>query len=273
MRGEPARLGGAAREGVGRSWWPRPRTRSSGRAATRSCSAATRTCGRRARRRRSPSCASGSAWRPDRSARDRPHLRARARGGRSRRGSSRRSSASCRWRAGSASAVRPRTGHRPLRGGIVPRQGVRLRPQRRYQRGSREWRSVEAAEVREGEVGGSGRRSSSSKSSGSRSSGSAQQVVRRSKSSGAASRPAAAAPRSARSLELALVVGQAQRGRQEGRAGTRAPAEGAQGREDHRAHRVARRAQRRRRGQDRRRVPRGAPQEPDRPAGDGDAHA
>ena len=66
---------------------------------------------------------------------------------------------------------------------------------------------------------------------------------------------------------------QAPRGRQEGRAGTRPPAEGAQGREDDLAERRARRAQRGRRGEDRRRVPRGASQEPDRPDGDGHAHA
>ena len=65
---------------------------------------------------------------------------------------------------------------------------------------------------------------------------------------------------------------QAQGRSEEGRPGSRAPADGAQGREDHGAHRVAPGQEGRRRGQDRRRVPRGAAQEPDRPDGDGAPH-
>ena len=168
MRGEPARVGGTTREGRRPRWWPPPRARSSGRAATRSCSAATQPA---------PGAHAGAVRGAARAVRPRRPDRPGAR-------STTCSRAGSRWSSGrggcapeereltadgraSAPAVRPRARRRALRG--IVRHGVEALTTR-VKRGNETWRSVEAAEVRrQAKSGGSARKSSSGESSRSKS--------------------------------------------------------------------------------------------------------
>ena len=199
--------------------------------------------------------------RPHRAARDRPPARARARGRRERprrlpAGGARAA------RAGRPAhpALRPRARRRARSGEIVLVRGMSQSTFAGLGGEQMAERRSSAKFERRSEVD-RGRRTSSA-AQGEQSRG--QRLAR--------SRPSATRPaREARPRRATSAA--AQRRGQEGRQGARAPAEGAKARPRRRTRATKPARQRRRRGQDGRRVPRGAAQEPDPPAGDGDAHA
>ena len=272
VRGEPARLGAdcpsrraraGRRRGAGAVEWS---------GATRSCSAATSTCARRATRSRSRSCASASASasRPARTAID--HLLARGLEvvERPRRLRARGARADRRGRA-SDPALRPRARRRRVRCDSPPPSYARrerhgAEPKQRERAGGASKRGARrAGEVHAVDVHGAAKSSRERRRSRERRSRAARSPRARSRSReqrAVAASERAHPPSSAvlRATPLSARRPPSKGGKARGRQQTARKAAS-----DHRQDRRARRAQRRRRGQDRRRAARGAAQEPDRP--------